>query len=368
MKVCLEATSLQGRRSGVGFTTHELALSLIASDPELELVLFSMGAERGDVMRDLANADRVQLRGGRPWNRAIAWLWWRSDAFPAERLCGDVDVFHGPNYLLPPLRKAAGVLTLHDLAFLRMPEDCPPDVRKLADAVPLTTSRAQRVIVPSEFVAREVRELLPAVADRVRVVPMAVRRAFLEPVSPRHMSRRPFAVFVSNLERRKGVDVLLRAFASVRRDVPEAGLVLIGQPSFGWQEIGDENVGLLSSGDVTTMGYTSDEEAAALISAARVLVYPSRYEGFGLPPLEAMACGTPAIVTNTGPLPEVCGAHARYVEVDDADGLAATMVEALTNTPDATAIEAARAHALSFSWVRTAAATLDVYREAMGAR
>lgn len=363
MRVCLEATSLRGLRSGIGHTTWELARSLLDADASLELVLFAMSAGRGPGFEHATSHPRIRVRGGRPWVRACQWLWWRTEWPPVEVFSGRFDVFHAPNYLLPPLL-GTGVLTVHDLGFMRHPELCAAPELRFRDVLPRTARRARRIIVSSSFGVREFEAFFPDLADRVRVVPLAVRDVFFDPPRPPMSPDGPYAVFLGNLELRKGVDVLLDAFEIVRGEVPDARLVLIGAPSFGWDRIAARHTDLLSSGPVTRTGYLPDGEAAALIAGARVLVYPSRYEGFGLPPLEGMACGTPVIAANAGPLPEVLGPHARYVAPSDERALAHAMAEALTSTPDRQAIADARAHARTFTRQRTAAETLRVYREA----
>jgi glycosyltransferase involved in cell wall biosynthesis len=281
-------------------------------------------------------------------------------------LCGACDVFHGPNYLLPPLRKAAGVITVFDVAFDRMPQMCSPAVVKLGHAVKRTIRRARRIITASQFSASEIAAFYPDLADRVRVVPVGVRDVFFAPRTSSAISE-PYVVFLGNLELRKGVDVLLDAFEIVHRALPDARLVLIGNPSVGWTEMASAHAPLLDSA-VMHVGTTDDEQTASLMAGARAMTYPSRYEGFGMPPLEAMACGTRVIVSNAGPLPEVCGPHATYVDAGSAEALAAAMTQALGTDADPDALDAAREHARTFSWHKTGAGTIAVYSEAMDDR
>jgi glycosyltransferase involved in cell wall biosynthesis len=243
---------------------------------------------------------------------------------------------------------------------------CSPGVLRLGSVVGMTMKRAQRVITSSAFTASEIGEFYPDVADRVRVVPVGVRATFFDPPAPSRVPD-PYVVFMGNLELRKGVDVLLDAFEVVHRALPAARLVLIGQPSVGWDDMAAEHVDLLTTA-ASAVGYADDAEAASLMAGARAMVYPSRYEGFGMPPLEAMACGTRVIASTAASLPEVCGPHATYVPSDDAGALAAAMTVALTTDPDPGALAAAREHARSYSWERTATETLTVYREAMASR
>jgi alpha-1,3-rhamnosyl/mannosyltransferase len=231
-------------------------------------------------------------------------------------------------------------------------------------------ARANRIIVPSRFIAQEVADWLPDEAPRIRVVYPGVRRAFRERGSsltpPRREAlgiRDPYAVFLGNLELRKNVEVLLRSFDLVRAIRPDAQLVLIGGPGPGWDGISARCANILASGAVRVVGYLPDEEVAAIVRGAKVFVYPSRYEGFGIPPLEAMVAGTPVIASKTSALPEALGDHARWVHPDDVDELAAAIADHLDGS-DPAAIEAARDYATQFTWGESAAKMIEIFGEA----
>lgn len=374
MKVGIEATSLLGPRSGVGHSTASLVEALVEIDPSLEIVLLPLSLRgAGRLARVAPSHPRITSLGLRVPARVAHGAWKRLNWPPAELLCGAVDVFHGPNFLLPPVVKAAGVLTVHDLAFVRVPETCSPAVRAYARSVPVSARRADRIVVPSSFTRDEIADWLPDVADRVRVVPMGVRPGFAGPGGPLAPTRRaelglrdPYLAFVGNVEARKNVGLLLDAFAEARVRQPGVQLVLAGSPGQGWDEIAARHAALVGSSAVVVAGYLPDPEIAALVRGARAFVYPSRYEGFGMPPLEAMAAGTPVIATDTAALPETLGGHARLVAPGDGDALAKALVDAIETPPDAEAVDAARAWARSFTWERTARGTLQVYREALG--
>ncbi len=364
-----------GPRSGVGHTTASLVDALVGTDEGIEVVLFPVTVRGGSsLVRDPGlQHPRVRVVRTRLPARAMAWVWSRATWPPAELFCGSMDVFWAPNFLFPPLVKAAGVMTIHDLAFVRMPEACSEYVRTFAQTLPRVAARANRIIVPSRVVAEELAAWLPGEADRIRVVPWAVRRVFREPggglVAPRREAlgiRDPYALFVGNLEVRKNVDLLLQAFGRVRAIHPEAQLVLVGSPGFGWDGIRARHEAALSGDGVRVVGYLPDPEVAALVRGARVFVYPSRYEGFGIPPLEAMAAGTPVVAAKASSLPEALGDHARWVHPDDLDGLASAIDDHFEGSPEPGVIEAARTWATSFTWGRTAAASIDVFKEAVG--
>jgi glycosyltransferase involved in cell wall biosynthesis len=348
--------------------------AFVGADEGIEVVLLPVTVRgAGTLSRDpIANHPRVRVVRTRLPARTATWVWSRATWPPAELFCGSVDVFWGPNFLLPPLVKAAGVMTVHDLAFVRMPEACSEHVRGYATTVPNMAERSNRIMVPSRVIAEELSSWLPNEADRIRVVPWAVRRIFREQggelVRPRKETlgiRDPYALFVGNLEVRKNVELMLQAFELVRTVHPAAQLVLVGGPGFGWEGIRARREAILSTDAVRVVGYLPDPEVAALVRGARVFVYPSRYEGFGIPPLEAMAAGTPVVAAKAGALPESLGDHARWVHPDDLDGLAAAIADHFEGSPDPGTIEAARAWATTFTWGRAARAAIDVFSEAV---
>lgn len=373
MRVCLEATSLVGRRTGVGHTTAELAGALVAADPDVQVALLGITLRGAGRLKRVAPVHpRIEVVRSRLPARGSSWVWSHTGWPPAELFCGAADVFHGPNFVLPPLLKAAGVLTIHDIGFVHHPDTASTHTAGYAATVPVSAGRAARIIVPSTFTATELAGWLPDVAGRIRVVPMAVREVFLRRGGPLNDLRRaelglraPYCLHVGTLERRKNVDVLLAAFRAVLSKDPGTQLVLAGAPGVGWDEIAATHEALLASGDVVVTGYLPDEEVAALVRGAGAFVYPSRYEGFGLPPLEALACGVPVVASDASSLPETLGPHARYVRAGDSDELAVAIADELSRPNDPDAAAQRRAWASAFTWARTARQTLRVYREAV---
>lgn len=358
-----------GPRSGVGHTAACVVSELAAQGEEVVLLpVTARGA--GRLRREApagARVPHVRLPA-----RLASWVWSRSSWPPAELFCGAVDVFWGPNFLLPPLVKAAGVLTIHDLAFIRVPETCSEHVLTYRRTVPRMAARANRIIVPSRSVAEEVADWLPEQAERIRVVHPGIRTAFAEPggglTEPRRRRlgvRDPYLVYVGNLELRKNLDVLLGAFELVLAVHPGAQLVCVGGPGVGWDGIAKRHDELISSPSVVVTGYLPDGEVAALLRGARAFAYPSRYEGFGIPPLEAMAAGTPVVASKASSLPEALGGHATYVAPDDREELARALSDLLDGRPARAELEAARAWARTFTWKRAAEATREVFSEAI---
>ena len=374
MIVGVEATSLIGPRSGVGYTAASVVEALVRIDEGLEVVLLPVTVRGAGRPRHEQFGDhpRIRVARARLPARVVAKVWSRADWPPAELFCGSVDVFWGPNFLLPPLVRAAGVVTIHDLAFVHMPSMCSDHVRSYVDMVPRMAARANRIIVPSRFVADQLAAWLPQEKERIRVVHPGVRRAFRERGGSLTPPRRDalgigsrYVAYVGNLELRKNLDVLLQSFALVHRLDPTAQLVLIGGPGVGWDAIRARHASILEGDAVRVVGYLPDPEVAAIVRGARAFVYPSRYEGFGIPPLEAMACGVPVIAAKGSALPEALGDHAHLVDPDDIDALAVAIVERMDpGYAEDEPIEAARAWASGFTWGRAANETLDVFAEA----
>jgi alpha-1,3-rhamnosyl/mannosyltransferase len=286
-----------------------------------------------------------------------------------DGLVGPVDVFHGLNYLLPAQRgSAARVITVPDLSALRHPE-WHPRYRVLAHrlALPRTARLATRVVTLTEAVRREVVELLGVAPEKVRAIPLAASDRFrpieparLTPVLGAHGLRpREYVCFVGAIEPRKNIGRLVQAMTLVRARRPDAPPLILAGPA-GWGEAELRR----RFGDPQTrhLGWVEPAEAVALIAGAALFVYPSLYEGFGLPVLEALACGTPVLTSTDPSIQEVAGDAAAYAEPASVEALAAGIVELLDS--DSRRAELSRrglARARQFSWDRTADATLAVY-------
>ncbi|MCW2614188.1 MAG: glycosyl transferase, group 1, partial [Frankiales bacterium] len=254
------------------------------------------------------------------------------------------DVFHATNFVLPPLRRARGVVTVHDLAFLRMTETVSAASARYRVLVPRSVRRARVVLTPSRAVAEQVRE---AYAPTVPVVavPHGVDPAWSSAPPPDDALRRrlglprEYVVFVGTLEPRKDVATLLAA----HRLLPDAPpLVLVGPA--GWGARADV------SGCVTP-GFLSDDELRPVVAGASALVLPSRDEGFGLPVLEALAAGTPVVASDLPVLREVGGEQVTYAPVGDVEAFAEALRSVLAGPGDAAA---RRSHAAGFTWARCA--------------
>ncbi|MER3422187.1 MAG: glycosyltransferase family 1 protein [Nitrospiraceae bacterium] len=291
-----------------------------------------------------------------------------------DRLIGSVDVCHWPNYILLPGGTARQIITICDLTFLLFPAYHPwARVKALAGGIARSASRADAIIVVSEHTKRDVIKYLGVPEEKIRVVYCAASSHFRfiasearrSVLSKYHLPLDGYLLYVGNIEPRKNLTRLLEAY-SLLKARGGCRLPLIFSGGGGWKntDIYRRVSELSLEKDVRFLGYVPDEELPALMSGAELFVYPSLYEGFGLPPLEAMACGTPVVTSNVSSIPEVVGDAALMVDPYDVEGLAEAMQRALM---DKDLREDMRikglARAKLFSWERTACETLKVYEE-----
>jgi glycosyltransferase involved in cell wall biosynthesis len=266
------------------------------------------------------------------------------------------------------------VVTVHDCYFLRHPEDVFGPVRR--DYVPLARSAAQAadaVVVNSESTAAEVEELLGVSRDQICVTPLGVERRFFDPVTTdarRTLERsgidRPFFLFVGRRERRKDLATLLATFDELCADPGDVQLVLVGPDAPGWDETW-AGASEAARRHTRILPYQETTQLAGLYAAAAAVLMPSRWEGFGLPGLEAMACGTPVVAHEVGALPEVLGDAATFVPPGDPSAMAQECRMLLHDTDRVNrARHAGRRHAAGFTWGETARRTHELYRRLTG--
>ncbi|HWL38266.1 MAG TPA: glycosyltransferase family 1 protein [Frankiaceae bacterium] len=348
MRVGIDATPLLGTRTGVG--TYVAALLDAFLDLDVTPVLTAFTWRGVEALPD--HWPHAQRRFSA---RALQAVWSRVDWPPAEWLSGPVDVFHGTNFVLPPTRRARGVVTIHDLTYDHSAHAVTPASLRYQTLVPRALARGAVVTTPSEAVAEEVRDRYGLAPDRVVPTRLGVAGDWYGTHPRPEGLPGEYVLFVGNREPRKNLPVLLEAM----RRLPDAPpLVLVGPP--GWGPAVD------TSGAITP-GYLSGEALRSAVAHASVFAFPSRYEGFGLPPLEALATGTPVVASDIPVLREVLGGHASYAPVDDADAFAAAIGAALDAGDGGPAGRAARrAHAAQFTWARCARDTISAYNRSLG--
>jgi glycosyltransferase involved in cell wall biosynthesis len=362
VRVALDATPLLGTRTGIGHYVAQLTAAL-AQQPDIDVVLTAFTWRGQRQLRDVEAAG-LTVHSRRAPARLLRIAWSKSNFPPVEMFSGDVDVFHGTNFVLPPTRRAAGVVTVHDVSFVLHPETVDRTSLAYQRLVPRALDRARVIVTPSNAAADDLVEVYGTDRDRVVVTPLGVDPAWASarPASTQwleaHGIPERYVLFVGTLEPRKNVHDLVQAHRKLRRQDPSTPrLVLAGAAS--------TSAIAFSPDDVVWPGYVPQADLRSLTAGAAALVLPSRYEGFGLPALEALACGVPVVTTDIPVLREVTGGLAEYVPVGDVDALADALRRTLGGDQDPTAAGKRRAWAATFTWERCAAATVEAYRRAL---
>lgn len=370
MRILVDYRPALRERTGVGEFVHELARALCAptTPPSAdEIVLFSSSWKDRPAPTLACEMPAARIVDRYVPVRGLLWSWNRLEWPPVEWLAGDCDVVHSQSPMLIPTRRAAQVVTIHDLDFLKHPEHMTAEIRR--DYPRLARSHATRadaVIVSSQYAAGEVSRELGLAADRVHICAPGAPSWASDVIRRRAGSRGQRILFVGTLSARKNVGTLLDAYALLRSRVPNAPpLTLAGHTtaaSAHWEARLQQPP---LAGHVAITGYVDQERRLALYADARMLVLPSYEEGFGLPVLEAMACGIPVVVSSRGSLPEVAGAAAAPVEPDDVEGLAARMTALLDDQPAERAARLGLEQAARYTWPECARAARAAYAAAM---
>ncbi|SFK22355.1 Glycosyltransferase involved in cell wall bisynthesis [Amycolatopsis sacchari] len=353
LKVLLDGTPLLGARTGIGRYTASLAEELASrSDVDTRAVAFTLRGWRR-LRHVLPHGARA--RGMPVAARLLRASWLHSPFPPVELFAGRADVVHGTNFVLPRSLRAAGVLTIHDLAFLDAPEELAPSDRELPRLVRQGAAQARVVCTPTEAVAETVAERLSVPREKIQVTPLGVDAAWFTGRPPNKETRErlrlpsEYLLYVGASNPRKGLDWLLKAHAAA----PELPPLVFSGP-------GPVHV----SGRARHAGYLSEVDLRNVVAGASALVLPSREEGFGLPVLEALACDVPVVCTDIPALREISGGYAHLVPYGDVDALVAALREAVSEVRDPSLSAERRAHAGGFTWRRCADATVEAYRRA----
>ena len=354
LRVAFDVTPTIGRVTGVGgFTLHLRDALLHRSDVELVPYAVTWRGRRG------AGAQRVAMPA-----RAMRRAWLRSDHPVIERFTGRVDVVHGTNFVVPPTRRAGAIVSVHDLTVVRFPELCTADTLQYPALVRRAMQRGAHVHTDSAFVAGEVAAWLGLGAERIHVVAPGV--ALLPPAyGPAAFGGRPFVLALGTVEPRKDLPSLIGAFAALASGHPDPLLVIAGPDGWGSDALARAiaNLPSIIRTRIIRRGWVDDQTRAALLRDASVFAYPSLYEGFGFPPLEAMQAGVPVVATSTGSLPEVLGDAAILVDPGDVAALAEAIERLLCDAAAAAAmVQRGRDHVVGMTWDASAAAMLDAYR------
>ena len=373
MHVAIDYTAAVQQGAGIGRYTRGLVAALARGDDGNRYTLFCAGS--GPPPTQWPERFAVHTTRMRASWLAIGWHRLRLPLY-ADRLIGGCDIFHSPDFSLPPLQRALGVVTVHDLSFVRVPECADPRLRSyLQTMVPRSVRAARRVLADSMSTRNDLIEFLRVPPEKISVVPAGVEPHFqsiteasvLATVRARYALPERFILSVGTLEPRKNFARLISAHGRLRRQTGlPIDLVIVGKPGWLYDDIYKrvEEEGL--RGHVLFTGYVADADLPAVYSLASLFAFPSLYEGFGIPPLEAMACGVPVVCSNNSSLPEAVGDAALMVEAEDVQALADAMARVLEDGVLRDELRRlGRAQAARNSWDGAARRLLDAYQKAM---
>jgi glycosyltransferase involved in cell wall biosynthesis len=366
MKVAIDAYHTLFPSGGIARYSRSLIGALAEVAPGNEFTLFvNRFREKGKVWSP--QKENFFLREVFLPRRLLQRSWNLIDWPPIEYFLGPIDLFHGLHFILPPARKAKRVLTVHDLTYLRFPNYF--TFRELNERgyryeLPRALARADAIISDSDKTREDLMELLKVPQEKIKVIHLGVDSHFFtfrEDETTLTLRRQynlesPYLIFlVGTPEPRKN---LLRTVAAVKKANPDIQLVLIGPEGPLQKLLGKKEKRL------HFLGIVPDSHLPALLSGAVISLYPSLYEGFGLPVLESMACGVPVITSNRGSLPEVAGGAAILVDPENENEIAEAVSGLLNNESLQNRLkDQGRKRAEEFTWQKTAAQTLSLYRE-----
>jgi glycosyltransferase involved in cell wall biosynthesis len=381
MKVVFDGTPFLLEKTGIGHYTENLVSYLLKESPELELSLFAISLRGGHRLKRISpSLPGVEVKGYNLPANFLYYHWWtRTSCFPAESLLGDFDIFHAANYQAPALREARLVSTVHDINFVRFPEMQSRGIRRFIQSLPRLLERSCRVLADSRFTAGELMEVYGLPEEKLRVVYPGLNPVFMVKPTPEEVETSlraycltpPYLAYIGNLHPRKNLATLVDAFSILRERGLEHRLAVIGGGGLGklnnteYRKLMGRVRDLGLEDDVIFTGYVPDERLKSLLARAEMLVFPSIYEGFGLPPLEAMACGVPVITSRRASLPEVVGDAALLLDDPLDPREIAGKVEVLIGDPSlrSSLVEKGREYSRNFTWDRAASEVLGVYRQ-----
>ena len=363
LRVALDATPLSVQAGGIRRYVVELVGALAEQFPDDEYHLLT---DQPVPARPEEWADLPNIVTEAPRSNPFASKWW-SLGLPLEIARRRIDVFHGTDFAIPYLPQRPAVLTLHDLAPWKPAPLRPPGSHRVRQRTPALVRMATRIITPTDAVRHEAAEFFAVPESRIHATPLAAAAPPASPAeddSPAEIGRRlgieqPYLLYIGSAEPRKNVPRLVAAWRQARSKVPGLSLVLVGAGhSEPERAVGEPGLHLA--------GHLQNKEIAQLLSAATAFVYPSFYEGFGLPVLEAMRAGAPVITSRDPALTEVTAGAAVYVDAASQTELNAAVLQVIRD-PDLQhrLREKGRRRARQFSWRSTASLTRAVYADAI---
>jgi len=400
-KIGIDYTAAIRQGAGVGRHTRSLVAAILEqTTPDLEFSLFYAAGGLSQSQQSFVAAQQQKYSGQarfialpfseptltRLWQRLkvplpLEWVARLGQPLTNRDKVFPLDVLHFPDFALPYYRQGQSIVTIHDLSFMVRPECAEAGLRRyLSETVPRTVKRADQVIVVSESIKQELIERLRTPAEKLHVIYNGVSPQFrpfgqpereaLEEVRTRHALPERFALFVSTIEPRKNLVRLVEAWAKVKQTPAgrERKLILVGRKGWLYEPIFQRIAELKLENEISWLNFVPDDDLPALYNLADLFVFPSLYEGFGIPPLEALACGRPVVVADNSAMAEIFKGAATLCQAESVNSIAEAIIISLENLDNSNQLikerreeGLARAHRLT--WQNAALQTLKLYRE-----
>jgi glycosyltransferase involved in cell wall biosynthesis len=378
MKICIEAQPFVADRTGVGRYTYNLVRSFSGMKLEDDFSVLYFNA-RGNFREQ-----EMIRKNPRMTNREIKYipgflaynLWTYLSFPPVELYAGFHDLYHFTNFTTLPVRRGKVIVSIYDATFKRYPQFMEKtNAARLERLMERTLFESDGIIVISEFIKKEMSSFFQYPEKRIYVTHLGIEEKFrkeddgekLKGVRKKYGIEEPFILHTGTLEPRKNITYLVRAFNEAAKK-EKHHLVIVGRLGWSYQAILKEIERSPYKDRIHHLGFVEDDDLPLLYSAADLFVFPSLYEGFGFPPLEAMACGLPVISSDRGSLSEVLrdGAALFNPEMTEPEGLAEMIVELLHDENKRNfLVEKGKAVSGKYTWENTARMTLDAYRETL---
>ena len=366
MRIAIDARKL--RDFGIGTYLRNILIELSRLDRETEYVVLCRpdDVDAGDV---LGRNFRMVPESAATYSVAEQYR------IPVSLARERVRLVHEPHYVLPPLIRCRSVVTIHDCIHLMFPQYLPGKLAYVyaKGSMWAASHKADRILTVSEASKRDILRFFDVPSEKVSVIYNAIDERFLAPANPQRMDLvrqryqldHPFVLYVGNIKPHKNIERLIDAFGRARSQCPDdLKLIIIGDEISKYPGLRQSVHKHKLDKHVRFLGFQPMETLAAFYRLARAFVFPSLYEGFGLPPLEAMACGTPVVTSNVSSLPEVAGGAALLVDPYNEDAIAQGIVQAVTDeTLRADLIARGLARARSFSWPQSVRKIHDIYMQ-----
>ena len=370
MKVTVDYQAAIGKKSGVGQYVYHLVKNMQPFLEKMNLNISFFDFNRAG--KNISKPAGVHLQRSQLPGKVLFGLW-KYVSFPDYGwIFRNADLYHFPNFVIRPVKRGKKIVTIHDLSFLRLPHfGEEKNIRFLTSQLNKTLERADAVIVDSYFTKSEMTKLTSYDEKKIYPIHLGVNerirritdKQYLKTIRTQYNLPDKYILFLGNIEPRKNLELLLKAYDKWNNN--QYHLVLAGMYGWKYESIVKCWENLKTKERIHFLGFVGEEDKAALYSMSSAFVFPSFYEGFGFPPLEAMLCDIPVIASSAESLSEVLQDNALFFDPSESEQLENRLEMLIKNNFQISDLLKAREHAMCYQWQKTAARTFKVYQDVM---